>query len=357
MGEFIMVKIAGRQILELTPLATAPTTPIEGQLYYDSVEKQLRYYDGVEWKNAIVDEGAGAGPTGGTDGPNEFPNQIEATAPAGNPITFRWTNTRGFRHTACPLFLTGDYTRSPVSDVTVKYVRTRDYNSNSSSNEDDRCYISGANFDKGSTTSYLQLSVGRGTTGLLTTPYCMYDGTLLEYTTHYSATIRYTQDATDIANPPSGNYDAWGSLGVITNVVDDNLSTNYSTVSDNTSPLRPIQIVRITLTPAALAIGGNYYRLLVQLEGNDDGASTYNNDILLTVYNNDTANWENTGRISDNDDSTAYIMLARDFKASELINGSNEIFIKAQGQNITGNIKTNRFCEFYLFKGYSSPQD
>ena len=37
--------------LRLEPIATAPSSPAAGDIYFDSVIKKLRVYDGTVWQN------------------------------------------------------------------------------------------------------------------------------------------------------------------------------------------------------------------------------------------------------------------------------------------------------------------
>ena len=45
------MKINAQKMLELEPLATAPTSPVEGQLYYNSTSKKVQTYNGTSWED------------------------------------------------------------------------------------------------------------------------------------------------------------------------------------------------------------------------------------------------------------------------------------------------------------------
>ena len=38
-------------VMRLEPIATAPTTPAKGDMYFDSTLNKLRVYDGATWQN------------------------------------------------------------------------------------------------------------------------------------------------------------------------------------------------------------------------------------------------------------------------------------------------------------------
>ena len=46
------MKINAQKMLELEPLSSAPTSPVEGQLYYNSTDKKMKLYDGSSWADA-----------------------------------------------------------------------------------------------------------------------------------------------------------------------------------------------------------------------------------------------------------------------------------------------------------------
>ena len=44
-------KVTLKDVLNITPRATAPTAPAKGDIYFDNVTNKLRVYDGTTWQN------------------------------------------------------------------------------------------------------------------------------------------------------------------------------------------------------------------------------------------------------------------------------------------------------------------
>lgn len=59
-------------------LATAPSTPVVGQLYFDTVQTNLFFYDGSTWRAAYQDTSSPTGPAGG-DLTGTYPNPTVAS--------------------------------------------------------------------------------------------------------------------------------------------------------------------------------------------------------------------------------------------------------------------------------------
>lgn len=64
-------------------LATAPSTPAVGQIYFDTVQSNLYFYDGSVWRAAYQDEAHPIGPAGG-DLSGTYPNPSIATGAIDN---------------------------------------------------------------------------------------------------------------------------------------------------------------------------------------------------------------------------------------------------------------------------------
>jgi hypothetical protein len=104
------------QYAVIQPATTDPTlyTPVEGQIYYNSVSNKLRLYDGALWN----DVGAGVTSFAATDGTfiNLTPNTTQTGAA---------TLTADLSATGTPdstVYLRGDNTWSPVSAIPGTYV-------------------------------------------------------------------------------------------------------------------------------------------------------------------------------------------------------------------------------------------
>jgi hypothetical protein len=44
-------KVTLKDVLNITPRATAPAAPAKGDIYFDNVTNKLRVYDGTTWQN------------------------------------------------------------------------------------------------------------------------------------------------------------------------------------------------------------------------------------------------------------------------------------------------------------------
>ena len=104
------------QYAVIQPATTDPTlyTPVEGQIYYNSVSNKLRLYDGALWN----DVGSGVTSFAATDGTfiNLTPNTTQTGAA---------TLTADLSATGTPSslnYLRGDNTWSPVSAIPGTYV-------------------------------------------------------------------------------------------------------------------------------------------------------------------------------------------------------------------------------------------
>lgn len=104
------------QYAVIQPATTDPTlyTPVEGQIYYNSVSNKLRLYDGALWN----DVGAGVTSFAATDGTfiNLTPNTTQTGAA---------TLTADLSATGTPsstVYLRGDNTWSPISAIPGTYV-------------------------------------------------------------------------------------------------------------------------------------------------------------------------------------------------------------------------------------------
>ena len=109
-GEFIADNFV--RLLENFANDTAPANPMEGQIYYNTVDKQFRYWDGSNW-TLFAEEGprgytgsVGIGPTGATgpvgdtgpSGPRGYAGSIGATGlmgPLGPTGDTGYTGSRG----------------------------------------------------------------------------------------------------------------------------------------------------------------------------------------------------------------------------------------------------------------------
>jgi len=50
-GDFTTKKLTINDILNVAPRATAPLSPVKGDVYYDSTIDKLRCWDGTMWQN------------------------------------------------------------------------------------------------------------------------------------------------------------------------------------------------------------------------------------------------------------------------------------------------------------------